>query len=171
MTISEFFMEVQNLNTYAQLDVETLPTLLEPGLNDDLRRAMEYMESLQPIDTYKAWKERALQQGSNLEAARRKDKKPNTPTASASTSAPAATTPKDKKPQATQGLVPKEERDRRMAAGDCLKCGKAGHIGKNCRTGWRYDPAAAAAAATTPAAATPEIKTIESKNRKRKRRD
>ena len=51
MTISEFFVEVQNLNTYAQLDVETHPTFLEPGLNDDLRRAMEYMESLQPIDT------------------------------------------------------------------------------------------------------------------------
>ena len=39
-TISEFFVEVQNLNTYAQLDIETLPTFLEPGLNDDLRRAM-----------------------------------------------------------------------------------------------------------------------------------
>ena len=139
------------------------------------------MESLQPIDTYKAWKERALQQGSNLEAARRKDrkpttgntsfKKPNNPAASTSTSAsaPAASTPKEKKACATQSLVPQEERDRRMAAGDCLKCGKAGHIGKNCRTGWRYDPSAAAAATATPAAATPEIKTIErSKNRKRK---
>ena len=64
MTISKFFVEVQNLNTYAQLDVETLPTFLEPRLNDDLRRSMEYMESLQPINPYKAWKERALQQGS-----------------------------------------------------------------------------------------------------------
>ena len=32
MTISEFFVEVQNLNTYAQLDDETLPTFLEPEL-------------------------------------------------------------------------------------------------------------------------------------------
>ena len=196
MTISEFFVEVQNLNTYAHLDVETLPTFLEPGLNDDLRRAMEYMESLQPIDTYKAWKERALQQGSNLATARRKGRKPTTnnsvsgrgtsfrgpnnttTTTSASTSAAAATTPKERKPRATQGLVPQEERDRRMAAGDCLKCGKAGHIGKNCKTGWRYDPAAASAAVAattlgTPATpATPEIKTIErSRNRKRKQRD
>ena len=30
MTISEFFVEVQNLNTYAQLDVETLPTSWNP---------------------------------------------------------------------------------------------------------------------------------------------
>ena len=179
MTISEFFVEVQNLNTYAQLDMETLLTFLEPGLNDDLRRAMEYMESLQPIDIYKAWKERALQQGSNLEAAHKKDreptigntffKKPNNPTTSASTSAPATTTPKENKPWATQGLVLPEERDRLMAACDCLKCGKASHRDNNYRTGWRYDPAAAAAAAATPTAATPEIKTIErSKNRKRK---
>ena len=41
MTISELFVEVQNLNPYAQLDVETLPTFLEPGLNDDIRRTME----------------------------------------------------------------------------------------------------------------------------------
>ena len=193
MTISEFFVEVQNLNTYAQLDMETLLTFLEPGLNDDLRMAMEYMESLQPIDTYKAWKERALQQGSNLEAARRKDRKPTTnnpasrransfrgpnnttttTTTSASTSAAAATTPKERKPRATQGLVPQEERDRGMAAGDCFKCGKAGHIGKNCRTGWKYNPAAAAVTTpATPTPANPEIKTIErSRNRKRKQRD
>ena len=75
ITISEFFVEVQNLNTYAQLDVETLPSFLEPGLNDDLRRSIEYMESLQPINTYKAWKERALQQGSYLKAACKKDRK------------------------------------------------------------------------------------------------
>ena len=75
MTISEFFVEVQNLNTYAQLDVETLPIFLEPGLNDDVGRAIEYIESLQPITTYKEWKERALQQGGYLEVACKKDRK------------------------------------------------------------------------------------------------
>ena len=178
--------------------METLPTFLEHGLNDDLRRAIKYMESLQPIDTFKAWKERALQQGNNLEAARRKDRKPttnnpasgrgasergtsyrgpNNPTSTTpiSAAAAAATTPKERNPQATQGLVPQKERDRRMAAGDCFKCGKAAHIGKNCRTGWRNDPAVVATTPATPAAATtatPEIKIIErSRNRKRKQRD
>ena len=75
MTISEFFVEVQNLNTYAQLDVETLPIFLDLGLNDDVHRVMEYIESLQPITTYKEWKERALQQGGYLEAACKKDRK------------------------------------------------------------------------------------------------
>ena len=119
MTISEFFVEVQNLNTYALLDVETLLTFLEPELHDDLRRAMEYMDSLQPIDTLKVWKERTLQQGNNPEAACRKDRKPtannpasergasergtsyrgpNNPTSATSTSASAApaTTPKER---------------------------------------------------------------------------
>ena len=39
-----------------------------------------------------------------------------------------------------------------MVAGTCLKYGKVGYIGKNCRIGCRYDPAAAAVA--TPVIAT-----------------
>ena len=41
--------------------------------------------------------------------------------------------------------VPKSEKDRRMKDGECVKCGKAGHIGKDCRTGWKYDAASAIA--------------------------
>ena len=26
-----------------------------------------------------------------------------------------------------------------MAAGECVKCGRTGHIGKDCRTGWKYE--------------------------------
>ena len=135
----------------------------------------EYMESLQPIDIYKACKERALQQESNLEAARKKDRKhTNNPSsgrnpslkssnnaATATTATPTAATAKERKPRATQGLVPQAERDRRMAAGDCLKCGKSGHIAKDCRTGWRYDPAVAAPTTTPDIAPAPEIQAIE----------
>ena len=143
MTISEFFVEVQNLNTYAQLDVETLPTFLEPGLNDDLHRAMEQMQSLHATGTYKAWKERALQQGNNLESALGRGwkyttnpssgRENNTPsknptTTTTATASTSAATTKERKPRATQSSVPQEEMDRRMAAGKYLKCG---------RTEWR----------------------------------
>ena len=170
MTISEFFVEVQNLNTHAQLDVETLPTFLEPGLNNDLRSSMEYMESLQPINTYKAWKERALQRGRYLKAAWKKDRKyihnpsledgNTTPETPNQPDDPTTAAAKGTKPRATQSSVPQEEKDSRMAAGECLKCGKFGHIAKNCRTGWKYD-----------LAVTPEIRPIErSKQRNRKRK-
>ena len=33
-------------------------------------------------------------------------------------------------------LVSREEKDRRIAAGECIKCGEQGHIAKNCRKGW-----------------------------------
>ena len=147
MTIFEFFVEVQNHNTYTQLDVETLPTFLAPGLNDDVRRAMEYIESLQPITTYKEWKEKALQQGGYLEASCKKDSKPipNNPSSRRGNNPhktphkhenpAAAAAAKERKPRTTQKLVPQEEKDQRMAAGECIKCGRPGHIGKECRTG------------------------------------
>ena len=58
-----------------------------------------------------------------------------------------------------------------MAAGECLKCGKPGHIAKDCRTGWKYDPTAAVAAETT-TTTNPKIKAIKGakQNRKRKRK-
>ena len=46
-----------------------------------------------------------------------------------------------------------------MKDGECIKCGKKGHIGKECRTGWKYDAAAAA---------TPAVTTVE-KDKKKKR--
>ena len=125
MTISEYFMEIENLNIYAQLNPETLPTFLEPGLNDDLRKRMEIMQSLQPVEAYSEWKKRALEQGIYLEAGKRKnvDRK------------------KDgiKLTEDTEGknqLVSREEKDRRIVAGECIKCGRQGHIAKNCRKGW-----------------------------------
>ena len=48
--------------------------------------------------------------------------------------------------------VPESEKERRMTEGQCVKCGKAGHKGKDCWTGWKYDPAStptATAAVTT----------------------
>ena len=70
------------------------------------------------------------------------------------------TTAAAKRRKPTQSSVPQGEKDRRMAAGECLKCGKFGHIAEDCRTGWKYD-----------LAVTPEIKAIEqSKQRNRKRK-
>ena len=174
MTISEFFVEVQNLNTYAQLDVETLPTFLEPGLNDDVRRAMEYIESLKPITTYKEWKEKALQQGGYLEASRKKDRKPttNNPPSGRGNAPhktlhkhenPTAAAAKERKPRTTQKLVPSEEKDRRMAAGECIKCGRPGHMGKECRTGWKYEPPTSSTEPTP----TPSVKVMEGRKRAR----
>jgi hypothetical protein len=34
-------------------------------------------------------------------------------------------------------MVSKEDQSKRMSAGLCLKCGKKGHAGRNCRTGWK----------------------------------
>ena len=66
----------------------------------------------------------------------------------------------DGKKKKKKKSVPQKEKDRRMAAGECLKCGKFGHIAKDCRTGWKYD-----------LAVTPEIKAIKrSKQRNRKRK-
>ena len=48
--------------------------------------------------------------------------------------------------------------------GECVKCGKAGHIGKECRTGWRYG---AAAGTTDHDTSTPAVQMIEGKKRKR----
>ena len=172
MTISEFFVEVQNLNTYAQLDVETLPTFLEPGLNDDVRRAMEYIESLQPITTYKEWKERALQQGGYLEASRKKDRRPTTnnpPSGRGNVPPktkhenPTPATAKERKSRTTPKLVPQEEKDRRMAAGECIKCGRPGHMGKECRTGWKYEPTMSSTEPTP----TPSVKVMEGRKRAR----
>lgn len=66
MTIREFFIEVEDLNFYAQLDPETLPAFLEPGLNDELRKRMRLPEAIQPVETYEAWKERVLKEGSYI---------------------------------------------------------------------------------------------------------
>ena len=45
-------------------------------MNDHIRRVIEYIESSQPITTYKEWKDQALQQGGYLEASRKKNRKP-----------------------------------------------------------------------------------------------
>ena len=108
---------------------------------------MEYIEFLQPINTYKEWKERALQQGGYLEASHKKDRKPTTNNPSSGRGNAPQKTPhkhdnptaaKERKPRTAQKLVPQEEKDRRMAAGECIKCGRPGHMGKECRTGWKH---------------------------------
>ena len=134
MTIAEYFMEIENLNIYAQLNLETLPIFLEPGLNDDLRKRMEIMQSVQPVDTYPEWKKWALEQGIYLEAGKKKSIDRKQSQARDSTSFV-----QHKLNEDTEGrnqLVSREEKDRRIAAGECIKCGKQGHIARNCRKGW-----------------------------------
>jgi hypothetical protein len=56
----------------------------------------------------------------------------------ASTSSSTTTTTVKRGPLSeSPNYVPQEERDRRRAAGVCIKCGKPGHGFKECRTGWR----------------------------------
>lgn len=43
------FTEVEDLNLYAQLDPDSLPILLKPGLNVDLRRALSISNSIYPV--------------------------------------------------------------------------------------------------------------------------
>ena len=60
-------------------------------------------------------------------------------------------------------MAPKEEKDRRMKNGECVKCGRTGQHGKECRTGWKYNPTTATTA-TTIAKSEPEVKVIEKKS-------
>ena len=131
MTIAEFFMEIESLNIYAQLNFETLPTFLEPGFNEDLRKRLEIMQSIQPVETYSEWKKRALEQGMYLEAGKRKtgERKQFRDTTSVKSG---------EEVDGKSRVVTKEEKDKRMAAGECIKCGKQGHIARNCRKGWTY---------------------------------
>ena len=75
----------------------------------------------------------------------------------------AAAAAKERKPRTTQKLVPQEEKDRRMAAGECIKCGRPGHMGKECRTGWKYEPTMSSTEPTP----TPSVKVMEGRKRAR----
>ena len=68
MTIADFFTEAEDLNLYAGLDPETLPTFLKPGLNVALQDVLDIADSIQPITTYKDWKAKALHLGTHQEA-------------------------------------------------------------------------------------------------------
>ena len=48
-----------------------------------------------------------------------------------------------------------------MAAGECIKCGRPGHMGKECRTGWKYEPP------TSPTEPTTSVKVMEGRKRAR----
>lgn len=164
-TISAFFTELETLNVYAQLDPETLPIFFEPEFNDDLGMQMELMNILRPIKSYAEWKARALDLGSKLEANKRRytttprtkkvppTRRPNNNTSNSNNN--------NKKSKPTQKLVPQEEKDRRMAAGECIKCGRSGHMGKECRTGWKYEPT------TSSAELTPSVEVMKGRKRSR----
>ena len=178
-TISAFFTEADTLNIYAQLDPQTLPNFLEPGLNDDLRMQMELMNNMQPLNSYTQWKERALDLGLKLEANKKRHAIPrtgkiapnpnrggntfNNNPSSSNNNAGNSTTNNPKKSKPTQKLVPQEEKDRRMAAGECIKCGRPGHMGKECRTGWKHEPPTSSTEPTP----TPSVKVMEGHKRAR----
>ncbi|QRV77801.1 Retrotransposon-derived protein PEG10 [Ceratobasidium sp. AG-Ba] len=54
-----------------------------------------------------------------------------------------ATTKVTRAPVSTESAnyVDQAEKDRRKAAGECIKCGRKGHSAKECRTGWRLSSA------------------------------
>ena len=176
-TISAFLTKADTLNIYAQLDPQTLSNFLEPGLNDDLRMQMELMNNMQPLNSYTQWKERALDLGSKLEANKKRHATPrtgkiapncgsnafNNNPSSSNNNAGNSTTNNPKKSKPTQKLVPQEEKDRRMAAGECIKCGRPGHMGKECRTGWKHEPPTSSTEPTP----TPSVKVMEGHKRAR----
>jgi hypothetical protein len=47
-------------------------------------------------------------------------------------------------------FVPKDVQSTRIANNQCLKCGRPGHIGRDCRIGWSLPRAAVAATELTP---------------------
>ena len=141
MAVADFFTEIEELNLYAQLDSESLPLLLKRGLNSDLRIALEISHSIKPIATYQDWKEKALYLGAQQEAGKKqKNKRPHQSNLNPNPNS--NPNPNPPKPSATS--VPKEVRDRRMKAGECVKCGQQGHIGRECRTGYVNDSGPAA---------------------------
>ena len=154
MSIADFFTEVEDLNLYAGLDPETLPTFLKPGLNSALQDTLDVAHAIQPITNYANWKAKALHLGTNLEARSKKTNQSNKPKSdnkkpknAGKARSGEARKDKDKATEVVQ--VPKSEKERRMKNGECVKCDKAGHIGKECRTGWKYDAAAPAGPAVT----------------------
>ena len=178
-TISALFTEADTLNIYAKLDPQTLPNFLEPGLNDDLRMQMELMNNMQPLNSYTQWKERALDLGLKLEANKKRHATPrtgkiapntnrggntfNNNPSSSNNNAGNSTINNPKKSKPTRELVPQEEKDRRMAAGECIKCGRPGHMGKECRTGWKYQPSTSSTEPTP----TTSVKVMEGRKRAR----
>lgn len=118
MSIADFF-------TICTARSGKLPRLLKRRLNSDLRHALEISHGIQPITTYEEWKHRTLRLGTQLEAG---EKQGNHGPKKSSIPIPL-------KPKAT--TVPKEERSRRMKG---LKCGKSGHIARECRTGYVHSP-------------------------------
>ena len=120
-----------------------------------MQDTLEVADSIQPITTYEQWKAKALHLGTKLEVRTRSrgnhpktkaDGKLNGKSKSNKGKSGEARKDKDKATAVVQ--VPKSEKERHMKNGECVKCGKAGHIGKECRTGWKYN---AAAAPATPA--------------------
>ena len=146
MTIADFFTEVEDLNLYAGLDPETLPTFLKPGLNSALQDTLDVAHVIQPITNYANWKAKALHLGTNLEARSKKTNQSNKPKSDTKKTKNAGKARSGEARKDKDKLqVPKSEKDKRMKNGECVKCGKTGHIGKECRTGWKYDAAAAPA--------------------------
>ena len=137
MTIREFFIEVEDLNFYAQLDPETLPAFLEPGLKDELREEMGLLQATHPVGTYEAWKERALEEGSYIDAGKkaRRRRKLITRGAGGTPSKPTNKQippwPKNKKPVPRKIGVPQAEYSRKTLS----KCAKSGHMGKEMQEG------------------------------------
>ena len=65
-TITDYFIEIDKLNLYAQLDPEAFPYLLKANLKPELRKAMA---GHKPKPTnYADWRELALQIGGEQEA-------------------------------------------------------------------------------------------------------
>ena len=121
---------------------------------------MQVAKAIQPITTYEDQKAKVLDLGTNLEAdakpknnhnhlGRKSDAKSN---GKAQSNKPKGEGHKDKV------QVPKSEKDRRMKDGECVKCGKGGHFGKDCRTGWKYNAASTSAHAESKAVTTIEKK-------------
>ena len=140
--MTDYFIEIDRLNLYAQLDPEAFPCLLKANLNPELRKAIA---GHKPKPTnYADWRELALEIGGEQEAE----------VSVAKGKAAASSRPGPTSSTKSQ-LVPAEEKDRRRAAGDCIKCGKTGHLARECRSRWKYE------------ASQPAVKIIEGKKRLR----
>lgn len=147
-TVGEFFLEAERLNTHTKLDQATLKQHLALGLKPEVSALLaghtgEY--------TYKKWKETATRIGLQLDHNKLQNKQPDQsqrPSGSGSNQFRAQDNSRPQRTPVPTGArifkanpgppprVPEAVIEQRKKDGLCYKCGKKGHIGRECKVGW-----------------------------------
>ena len=133
--ITDYFIEVEQLNLFAQLDPETLPSFLEQGLNDRLQEAL--IQHRPEPTTYAEWKKLTQDIGRALEAHNERKKGIGIGKAPQTDNRRWRIQPYST--DRSDSYVSEEEVNKRKKRGTCIKCGKMGHLARECRVGWKIE--------------------------------